>query len=227
MAKAGVSGGGRDVLLTGFAPFAGERVNPSWEAVRRLAGARVHGREIAAVRLPTSFEGGVGKLRTALRRRRPGLVLCVGQAGGRSAISLERVALNLIDARIPDNAGAQPIDQPVVAGAPAAYFATLPLKSMWQALQAAGIPCELSQSAGSYVCNAVFYALMHELAQEQRVVPAGFMHVPYLPAQVSRRPQLPSMTLETIVRALELGVRAALRPAPGKPGSPASAGREA
>ena len=213
MATGGAKRARRELLLTGFTPFGGDRINPSWEAVRRLAGTRVLGHEVVAVRVPTSFEGGLAALRAALRRRRPALVLCVGQAGGRSAISLERVAVNLIDARIADNDGAQPIDRPVVEGGPEAYFATLPLKPMWQAVQAAGIPCELSLSAGSYVCNAVFYALMHELARQGGGVPAGFVHVPYLPGQVRERPHLPSMTLETMVRALQVAMRAALRPA--------------
>ena len=214
----------RPVLLTGFDAFGGELVNPSWLAVRKLHGESCAGRRIVAVRLPTAFEGALTGLRRALARHRPQLVLCVGQAGGRAGISLERVALNLIDARMPDNSGAQPIDAPVIAGAPEAYFARLPLRAMLAAMRAAGIPAELSLSAGSFVCNAVFYALMHAIAQDAPRTSGGFIHVPFAPAQVAQRPQLPSMAIEDQVAALRIAVRAALRPG-RRPATP-DTGRE-
>ncbi|TXH72035.1 MAG: pyroglutamyl-peptidase I, partial [Lysobacteraceae bacterium] len=151
------------VLLTGFEPFGGERRNPSWEAVRRLRGARIAGHRVVVARLPVAFADSLPVLRRALREYRPALTICIGQAGGRARISLERVALNLIDARIPDNTGAQPVDKPVVVDGPAAYFGSLPVKAMLVALDAAGFSAELSHSAGTYVCNQVFYGLMHAL----------------------------------------------------------------
>src|SRR5207248_574545 len=134
------------------------------------------------------------------------LVLCVGQAGGRAAISLERVAINVNDARIPDNAGGQPIDTPVIEGAPAAYFTRLPIKAMLAALADAGIPAEVSQTAGTFVCNNVFYGLMHELARPEFAgTRGGFVHVPWLPGQGE-----PSMPLDTIVHGLDVAIGCAL-----------------
>jgi pyroglutamyl-peptidase len=200
----------RTVLLTGFDPFGGESTNPSWEAVRRLAGTTVARHRVVAERLPTAFGAALTALGAALERHRPALVLCVGQAGGRAALSVERVALNLIDARIPDNSGAQPIDVPVVAGAPLAYFAPLPVKAIVGALRAAGVPAEVSHSAGTFVCNAVFYGLCHRLATALPDTRGGFVHVPYLPGQAAARPGTPSMALETMVAGLRVAMEAAL-----------------
>jgi len=152
------------VLLTGFDAFGGQAVNPSWLAVQALHGRRIAGHRVVAAQLPTAFGTAPQQLQALMQVHRPALVICVGQAGGRSALSLERVAINLIDARIADNTMAQPVDEPVVAGAPAAYFSTLPLKAMLAALQREGLAAEVSQTAGTFVCNQVFYALMHQLA---------------------------------------------------------------
>lgn len=198
------------VLLTGFEPFGGERSNPSWDAVRQLRGARIAGHRIAAVRLPVTFADSLPALRRALREHRPALTLCVGQAGGRARISLERVAVNLIDARIADNRGAQPIDAAVVADGPAAYFSTLPVKAMRAALQEGGWPVELSHSAGTYVCNQVFYGLMHALRHSHRAR-GGFIHIPYAPEQVVSRPDAPCMPIDTVVAALRIAIGVALR----------------
>ncbi|NZA25902.1 pyroglutamyl-peptidase I [Luteimonas sp. SJ-92] len=196
------------VLLTGFAPFGGEAVNPSWQAVSALHGARIAGHRVVARELPVEFGASVRALREALRQAAPALVLCVGQAGGRPRLSLERVAINVDDARIADNAGAQPVDRAVVAGGPAAYFATLPIKAMLAALRDAGIPAEVSQSAGTYVCNHVFYGLMHALRRGR--VRGGFVHIPYSPAQASRHPGAPCMAVETVTAGLRVAVRTAL-----------------
>lgn len=202
----------RTVLLTGFDPFGGDAVNPSWLAVERLRGEILAGHRIETAQLPTAFERAPRALRTAIRRHRPALVLCIGQAGGRSAISFERVAINVIDARIPDNDGAQPVDAPVAKGGPAAYFSTLPIKSLRAALLAAGIPAEISQTAGTFVCNQVFYALMRSLARLPAPRPrGGFVHVPFLPEQVETRPGTPSMPLDTIVAGLRIAIGTALR----------------
>ncbi|MFS2035304.1 pyroglutamyl-peptidase I [Polaromonas sp. CT11-55] len=200
------------VLLTGFDPFgdtghSSQPLNPSWLAVKALHGKRIAGHLVVAAQLPTVFQASMAELTRLLQLHKPALVVCVGQAGGRGAISLERIAINVNDARIPDNTGAQPVDTPVVAGGPAAYFSSLPIKAMLQALQGAGVAAEVSQTAGTFVCNHVFYALMHALATKRgfKRTRGGFIHVPYLPEQGA-----PSMPLDEIVRGLHLAVATAL-----------------
>jgi pyroglutamyl-peptidase len=173
------------VLLTGFAPFGGEPVNPSFEIARALDGRTVRGRRIVARELPCVFGEALSTLDDAIACTSPCLVLALGQAASRSEISIERVAINVDDAPIPDNAGAQPVDRPVVAGGPAAHFSTLPVKAIVAALHAAGLPAHVSQTAGTYVCNHVFYGLQHRLAGT--AVPAGFIHVPLMDEQAARR----------------------------------------
>lgn len=171
-----------------------------------LHGQSVHGHPIEAVCLPTEFAASRRELLEQLKQPWA-MVLCVGQAGGRAAIGVERVAINVNDARIPDNTGQQPIDEPVVPGGPPAYFSTLPLKACVQSLSAAGLPAEVSNTAGTFVCNHVFYSLMHALAGQpggQRV-PAGFVHLPWLPEQ--GRPNLP---LADMTKALLLIVQTSL-----------------
>lgn len=197
------------VLLIGFAPFGGETANPSWEAVRQLHGRRVAGHRIVARQLPVEFGASLKAMRAAVREAKPKLVVCVGQAGGRAAISLERVAINVDDARIPDNAGAQPVDVEIVRDGPAAYFTGLPIKAMLAELRAAGIAAEVSQTAGTFVCNHVFYGLMHAL-RHQPGVRGGFIHVPYSPAQATRRPDAPSLPAATVAEGLRIAVQAAL-----------------
>jgi pyroglutamyl-peptidase len=195
------------VLLTGFDAFGGDSINPSWLAVRALHGRQMAGHAVVAAQLPTVFGEALRELHVLLVRHQPALVICVGQAGGRSALSLERIAINVDDAPIPDNAGAQPIDVPVAPGAPAAYFSTLPIKAMLAALQREGLPAEVSQTAGTFVCNHVFYGLMHTIAAnpELRHTRGGFVHVPWLPEQGT-----PNMALDDVVRGLRVAVRAAL-----------------
>ncbi|MBA2676562.1 pyroglutamyl-peptidase I [Ramlibacter sp.] len=195
------------VLLTGFDPFGGQPINPSWQAVQMLHGAAVSGHRIVAAQLPTVFGQSVQSLHGLLCQHRPTLVLCTGQAGGRGALSLERVAINVEDARIPDNAGAQPVDVPVQPDGPAAYFTTLPIKAMLAALLAEGLRAEVSQSAGTYVCNHVFYGLMHLLATDAqwRGVRGGMVHVPWLPQQGQ-----PSMPADEIAQGLRIAIRTAL-----------------
>ena len=170
-----------DVLLSGFAPFDGAELNESWEAVRESVPALVaRGVDAEAVELPVEFGAGSALLTEAVRALRPSLVVAVGLAAGRSAITPERVAINLRDARIPDNVGASPVDEPVVPGAPVGRFSTLPIKAMVAALAADGVPAAVSQTAGTYVCNDVFYALQHLLATEPALegIRGGFVHVP-------------------------------------------------
>jgi len=200
-----------NVLLTGFEPFDREMVNPSWEAARALDGWRQGAAVVHARRIPCVFGAALVALDAAIDELQPQLVLAVGQAGGRSEFTPERVAINVDDGRIGDNAGHQPIDQPVVAGAPAAYFSTLPIKAMVRDLRAAGIPAAVSNSAGTFVCNHLFFGLMHRAAT--RPVPgmrAGFIHVPYLPEQAARLPGQPSMAMATLVAGLRIAVTTAL-----------------
>jgi pyroglutamyl-peptidase len=193
-------------LVTGFDPFGGSTVNPSWGAVQALHGREIAGHRLIGAELPTVFGASLQRLEALLAEHRPRLVLCTGQAGGRGAISLERVAINVDDARIPDNAGRQPVDRPVVPDGPAAYFSTLPIKAMLQALLDAGVRAEVSQTAGTFVCNHTFYGLMHLLAQPQwQGVRGGLVHVPWLPDQGQ-----PSMRLDEIVRGLEVAIACAL-----------------
>lgn len=198
----------RTVLLTGFAPFAGEALNPSWEAARGLAGQVIRGHRVVTALLPVEFAAVLPALGRALRAARPRVAIAVGLAGGRTGISLERVAINIVDARIPDNAGKQPIDVSVVRGGPAAYFSTLPIKNTLAELERAQLPAHISETAGTYVCNQVFYALLHA-TRRRRGLRAGFMHVPWLPEQAARH-QSPGMKLEDMQRALEIALRTAL-----------------
>lgn len=203
-------------LVTGFEPFGGERVNAACEAVRCLP-ARAAGLTIATAILPTSYAQSHLALEAAIARETPDLVLCTGQAGDRPALNVERIAVNLQDARLPDNDGAQPGEQPVIANGPSAYFSTLPVAAIVRALQKAGLPAEASLSAGSFVCNHVFYHLMRIAAASPRPLRAGFLHVPCLPGQVpDARPTLPAadiargmvIALETTVAAIASTARA-------------------
>lgn len=198
------------ILLTGFEPFGEDAVNPSWVAVQRARDIlRNEGHAVEALELPCVFGRSAAALNAAMDRLVPDVVVCVGLAGGRERVSLERVAINCDDARIPDNAGQRPIDQEVVKGGPAAYFSSLPIKAALRNLQIAGIKGEVSQSAGTYVCNHVFYALMHALATRPGVR-GGFIHVPYLPEQLPPVAATPSMPLEVMAEGVASVVRTAL-----------------
>ncbi|MFF2926945.1 pyroglutamyl-peptidase I [Streptomyces celluloflavus] len=189
------------VLLTGFEPFDGESVNPSWPAVRAAAAEPPAGLEIATAELPCVYGAARVALRAAIEETRPEIVVSVGQAGGRPDITVERVAVNLDDARIPDASGARPIDEPIVPGGPAAYFSTLPVKACVAAVRAAGLPASVSNTAGTFVCNHVFYALAHLIATELPGVRGGFVHVPFAPEQVLDRAR-PSLPVADVARAL-------------------------
>jgi len=196
------------ILLTGFTPFGDETINPSWEAVRVLHDREIAGHRVVARLLPTVFAASRRELEAAVHEIQPAILLGVGQAGGRSRLSIERVAINVQDARLPDNEGAQPIDEPVMPGGPAAYFSTLPIKAMLAALQSAGLPAEVSNTAGTYVCNHVAYLMLH-LATLTPGARAGFIHIPYLPSQAARLPGAPSMAAEDVVRGLAMVLEAA------------------
>ncbi|REK89548.1 pyroglutamyl-peptidase I [Streptomyces inhibens] len=189
------------VLLTGFAPFEGESVNPSWQAVRAAAAEPPAGIEASAVELPCVYGASIAVLRAAIEETRPEIVVCVGQAGGRPDITVERIAVNIDDARIPDATGAEPIDEVIVPGGPAAYFSTLPIKACVAAVRAAGLPASVSNTAGTFVCNHVFYGLAHLIATELPGIRGGFVHVPYAPEQVVDRAQ-PSLPVSAVAQAL-------------------------
>ncbi|MGQ3001237.1 MAG: pyroglutamyl-peptidase I [Hydrogenophaga sp.] len=198
----------KKVLLTGFDAFGGQSLNPSWLAVQALHGRKVLGHTVVAAQLPTVFDASLCELDALLRQHQPALVICVGQAGGRKVLSLERVAINVNDAPLADNAGARPVDTPVVRDAPVAYFTGLPIKAMLAALHEEGVGAEVSQTAGTFVCNHVFYGLMRTLSTvpELAHTRGGFVHVPWLPEQ-----GVPNMALDDIVRGLRVAVRSALQ----------------
>ena len=191
------------ILVTGFEPFGGDSVNPSWLVAQHLSRASIAGAQLQALQLPCAFGLSAQVLAQALVQHQPDVVLALGLAQGREGISIERVAINVDDARIADNAGHQPIDTPVVPGGPAAYFSTLPIKRLAQGLQQAGHPAHVSQTAGTFVCNHVFYALQHHLHGKR--VMSGFVHLPALPEQAARagRPTPPSMALAAQVAAVQ------------------------
>jgi pyroglutamyl-peptidase len=198
----------KTVLITGFEPFGGDVRNPSQEIALALAGRVVAGRRIVGAVLPCVYGAAIVELRRLLRRHRPELIICLGLAAGRTEITPERIAINVDDARIPDNAGARPVDRPVIRGGPAAYWSTLPVKAIVAALRARGIPASVSQTAGTFVCNHVFYGLMHALRRRPGVR-GGFVHVPGLPEQAAKgRPGLPrAAMIAGIATLVEVAVR--------------------
>lgn len=198
------------ILLTGFEPFGGEQTNPSWLAAQQLDGYQLDDEvQIVSRQLSCEFEQSQLELKTAIAELNPVLVLAIGQAGGRTELCFEKVAINFIDARIADNAGQQPIDKTVVTEGPAAYFTTLPVKAMVNSLKQDGIPAAVSYTAGTYVCNTVFYALMHQLRDNPKVR-AGFLHIPYAPEQAIGK-AVASMPVDMVVRALKLCLPVALQ----------------
>lgn len=199
------------VLVTGFEPFDEETVNPSERIVRALEGEVIEGHRIVSEILPVSFEDAPVLLARAIETHQPALVVALGQAGGCPKISLERVAINLIDARIADNRGLQPMDTCVLGEGPGAYFSSLPLKAMQAGLQESGVPAAISLTAGSFVCNQVFYWLAHLLATEHPGVRGGFIHLPWLTEQAERHAPDPGMPLDTMLRGIRVAIACALR----------------
>ncbi|MTD26813.1 pyroglutamyl-peptidase I [Erwinia sorbitola] len=198
----------KTVLITGFEPFEGARINPSWEAARQLNERMIGGVKVVARQLPCVFGTSLEVLEQAIDELDPVLVIAVALAGGRTDISVERVAINIDDARIADNAGNQPIDKPIIAAGPAAYFSTLPIKAIISAIREAGIPASVSQTAGTFVCNHVMYGLLHRL--RRRKARAGLIHIPCSPEQAIERPGTPSMSQASVVLALEMAISIAL-----------------
>ena len=195
------------ILVTGFDPFGGEKVNPALEAVKSLP-SEIHGAEVYWVEIPTVFYKAAEVLETAIVRFQPDAVLCIGQAGGRTSLTPERVAINQDDARIPDNQGNQPIDTPIRLDGEAAYFSTLPIKAMVQAIKEEGLPASVSNSAGTFVCNHLMYQVLYLADKKFPNMRAGFMHIPYMTEQVVNKPNTASMCLRDIVRGIEAAIGA-------------------
>ncbi len=199
----------RKLLMTGFDPFAGESVNPSIRAVSRLEGDTIDGIQVVTREIPTVYGRAARIMRETIADHQPEIVISVGQSGGTHGIRLERLAINLDDAGIPDNEGNQPVDEEIAPGGPTAYWATIPCRAIVEDLRDAGIPAFLSYSAGTYLCNHVFYSVAHHVAEEGLPIRVGFIHVPFLPEQVVRKASPPraSMSEDTIVRALGRAVQ--------------------
>ena len=193
------------VLVTAFDPFGGESVNPAEQAVDLLPD-QIGDKQITKLAVPTVF-GRAGELVIKkMDELHPDAVICVGQAGGRSAVTPERVAINMMDAGIADNDGRQPCDEPVIPGGPAAYFSTLPIKAMVQAIKDAGLPGAVSNTAGTFVCNSLLYTVLHHAENNMKDTRAVFIHVPYIPEQTTEKKDTPSMPLDDIVRALTAAI---------------------
>ena len=195
------------ILVTGFDPFGGEKVNPALEAVKSLP-SEIHDAEVHWVEIPTVFYQSAEVLEAEIVRYQPDVVLCIGQAGGRASLTPERVAINQDDARIPDNQGNQPIDEPIRMDGAAAYFSTLPIKAMVKSLKSEGLPATVSNTAGTFVCNHLMYQALYLADKKFPHMRAGFMHIPYMTEQVLNKPNTASMCLTDIVRGIEAAIRA-------------------
>ncbi|MDT0183184.1 pyroglutamyl-peptidase I [Microbacterium sp. ARD31] len=193
-------------LLTGFEPFGGDSFNPSGAAVRQVASSWTGSAELVVDVLPVAFAGAANRMRELIARHSPDVVLATGLAGGRTAVGVERIAVNLIDARIPDNEGEQPVDEPSIPGAPAARFASLPVKRIVRELGGAGIPAELSHSAGTYVCNHVFFTALDAAPAPSR---SGFVHVPWS-REHAPTADAASLPFADIVQAIAIVIDASL-----------------
>ena len=197
------------VLITGFDPFGGEKINPAWEAVKGLKD-EIEGAEIVKLQIPTVFKKSAEKLFENIDAINPDVVICVGQAGGRFELSIERVAINLDDGRIPDNNGYQPVDVKVFEDGENAYFSTLPIKAMVEEVKKVGIPSAISNTAGTYVCNHIMYSLLYYINKKSLATRGGFIHVPYITEQVLDKKNTPYMDLNTITRGLEACIKAVI-----------------
>lgn len=200
----------RHILVTGFEPFGGETINPSWEVVKQLEGLIIDDCRVVTRQLPCVFGESLTVLNAAIDELNPAVVIAVGQAGGRVDITVERVGINVDDARIPDNRGQQPIDVAIVPDGPAAWFSSLSIKAMVAAMREKGIPASVSQTAGTFVCNHVMYGLLHKIG-ENAEMKGGFIHIPYLPEQAAAHAGAPSMAAQTVKDALEIAITVALR----------------
>lgn len=198
------------ILVTGFDPFGGDKINPAIEAVKQLPN-KIRGAEIVKLEIPTVFYKSAEVVKKAIKEYKPDYVLSIGQAGGRSALTPERVAININDGRIPDNEGYQPLGEPIQKDGETAYFTQLPIKAMVKAIREVGIPAEVSNTAGTYVCNHIMYQVQYMRNKEFPNIKAGFIHIPFLPEQVVNRPSMPSMSLDDIVKGLTAAIGAIVK----------------
>lgn len=195
------------LLITAFEPFGGEQINPSLEAVRQIEKERISNIAVLTAELPVDRYRAVDTALDVLMVNRPDIVIMLGEAGGRYKINPERVAINVDDFRIPDNVGNQPTDEPIIEGGPAAYFSTLPIRAIAERINKANIPAAISNTAGAYLCNRLFYSVMHAIKVNGLDARAGFIHLPYLHDQaLSKYWDFPSMSKETIVEAVRLAI---------------------
>ncbi|NLY10101.1 MAG: pyroglutamyl-peptidase I [Firmicutes bacterium] len=201
----------KNVLLTGFEPFGGEKINPSWEVVKNVKERKIEGATIEAVQLPCVYNLAVKEAIKKIRESEPCVVISLGQAGGRPDISIERVALNVQDATIADNAGNKRTEERINQDSVDAYFSTLPLTEIVDVLRDNNIPVRISNSAGTYVCNDLMYGVLEYIKREELRTLAGFIHVPYLPEQAVKHPGTASMSLDLMEQALELIIKIALK----------------
>lgn len=195
------------ILVTGFDPFGGDKINPAIEAVKRLP-AEINGAEIIKLEIPTVFNKSAEVVKKAIEKEKPDYVLNVGQAGGRFGLTPERVAININDGRIPDNEVYQPLGEPIHEDGETAYFTQLPIKAEAKAIRDAGLPASVSNTAGTYVCNHIMYQVQYMRDKEFPNIKAGFIHIPFLPEQVVNRPNTPSMALGDIVKGLTAALSA-------------------
>lgn len=197
------------VLITGFDPFGGEKINPAWEAVKGIKDI-IEGAKIIKLEIPTVFNKSIEKVKEAMELEKPDIVLCIGQAGGRYDMTVERVAINVDDARIEDNEGNQPIDIPVFEDGENAYFSNLPIKAMVEEIKGQGIPASISNSAGTFVCNHIMYGVLYHINKTYKNMRGGFIHVPFINEQVLDKKNQPYMPVEHISKALEAAIKAAV-----------------
>ena len=195
------------ILITGFDPFGGESVNPALEAVKKLPDT-ILGQEVIKIEIPTVFRKAVEKIEENIEKHNPDVVISVGQAGGRFGVTPERVAINIDDARIQDNEGNQPIDIAIYEDGENAYFTNLPIKAMVKEMNDNGIPASVSNTAGTFVCNHVMYGILYLIDKKYPNMRGGFIHVPYIPSQVTTKPNMPSMSADDITKGLELSIKA-------------------
>lgn len=195
------------ILVTGFDPFGGEAINPAIESVKRLPDM-IAGAQVIKLEIPTVVHKSLHVIEKAIEQYNPDMILSIGQAGGRSDLTVERIGINIDDCRIKDNEGNQPVDEPVYADGPAAYFVNLPIKAMVNEIRAAGIPSSISNSAGTFVCNHVTYGVRYMIDKKFKGKKSGFIHIPYLPQQVVDKANQPSMDLDVIVKGLTAAIYA-------------------
>lgn len=197
------------ILITGFDPFGGEKINPAYEAVKILPD-NINGAKIIKKQIPTVFRKSIEELEKSIIEEQPDIVICIGQAGGRTAITIERVAINIDDARIKDNEDNQPVDETIYKDGENAYFSNLPIKAIVEKIKDDGIPASVSNTAGTFVCNHIMYGLLYLINKKHPNIKGGFIHVPYLPEQVVDKSNVGSMSLDNITRGLVLAIEAIL-----------------